>query len=214
MALEHLGLLLFLIYLTHVGELQASKQIYVTCGSVIKLMNTDYRVRLHSHDVKYGTGSGQQSVTATEVQEDINSHWLIKAPTGKTCVRGEPIRCGSNIRLEHVESKKNLHSHHFQSPLSANQEISCYGDDGVGDTGRPLDREYWRRDESVMFKHVDTQMYLASSGRTFGRPINGQMEVIGVHSSTGAVHWQTAEGVYLHAPDIAAKHMHNLHTEL
>lgn len=72
----------------------------------------------------------------------------------------------------------------------------------------------WRRDESIMLKHVDTEMYLAASGRTFGRPINGQMEVVGLHTSTGAVHWQTAEGVFLHAPDIAAKHMHTVHTEL
>lgn len=98
-------------------------------------MNTDYRVRLHSHDVKYGTGSGQQSVTGTEIQEDVNSHWLIKAATGKICPRGESIKCGSVIRLEHLATNKNLHSHHFSSPLSSNQEISCYGDNGEGDTG-------------------------------------------------------------------------------
>lgn len=114
---------------------QGAKQKYVTCGSVVKLLNTDYRVRLHSHDVKYGTGSGQQSVTATEIQEDINSHWIVKGPTGKSCTRGEPIKCGSVVRLEHIETKKNLHSHHFSSPLSGNQEISCYGDNGEGDTG-------------------------------------------------------------------------------
>lgn len=61
---------------------------FVTCGSVLKLLNVDYRVRLHSHDVKYGTGSGQQSVTATEVQEDVNSHWSVMAATGKHCERG------------------------------------------------------------------------------------------------------------------------------
>ena len=33
---------------------------YVTCGSVLKLWNTANGVRLHSHDVKYGSGSGQQ----------------------------------------------------------------------------------------------------------------------------------------------------------
>lgn len=208
-------------------------------------------MRLHSHDVKYGTGSGQQSVTATEQQEDINSHWLVKAATGKTCLRGEPVACGSVIRLEHVDTKKNLHSHHFQSPLSGNQEVSCYGNKGEGDSGDNwtvvcsgkwfakivmleklqtvnfspyiicvflyyffLLGDNWRRDESMMLKHADTQMYLTASGRTFGRPINGQMEVVGLHSSTGAVHWQTAEGVFLHAPDIAAKHMHTVHTEL
>jgi len=33
---------------------------FVTCGSAIKLANSDNNVRLHSHDVKYGSGSGQQ----------------------------------------------------------------------------------------------------------------------------------------------------------
>lgn len=29
----------------------------VTCGSVLKLLNTQHRVRLHSHDIKYGSGA-------------------------------------------------------------------------------------------------------------------------------------------------------------
>lgn len=48
---------------------------HVTCGSVIKLENDSKpKVRLHSHDIKYGSGSGQQSVTAQENQ-DTNSYW-------------------------------------------------------------------------------------------------------------------------------------------
>jgi dolichyl-phosphate-mannose--protein O-mannosyl transferase len=35
------------------------------------------------------------------------------------------------LRLEHLSTKKNLHSHHFSSPLSQNQEISAYGDNGT-----------------------------------------------------------------------------------
>lgn len=61
---------------------------YVTCGTVAKLYNVDLKVRLHSHDVKYGAGSGQQSVTGSDLSEDINSHWEIKAATGKHCKRG------------------------------------------------------------------------------------------------------------------------------
>lgn len=30
---------------------------FVTCGSVLKLFNTQHRVRLHSHDIKYGSGA-------------------------------------------------------------------------------------------------------------------------------------------------------------
>ena len=32
----------------------------MTCGSVLKIANVDSSDRLHSHDVKYGSGSGQQ----------------------------------------------------------------------------------------------------------------------------------------------------------
>ncbi|XP_018336519.2 stromal cell-derived factor 2 [Agrilus planipennis] len=178
-----------------------------------RLLNTDHRVRLHSHDVKYGTGSGQQSVTGLDIQEDVNSHWIVKAANTQACPRGEPIKCGSTLRLEHLATKKNLHSHYFSSPLSGSQEISCYGDDeGEGDSGDNwivvCSGDYWLRDDSVMLKHKDTDQYLAASGRTFGRPINGQMEIVGLESSSGSVHWQAAEGIYLHAPDFAAKHVH------
>ena len=51
-------------------------------------MNTDLRLRLHSHDVKYGSGSGQQSVTALDLSDDHNSHWLVRPGMGETCKRG------------------------------------------------------------------------------------------------------------------------------
>lgn len=35
---------------------------YVTCGSVVKLLNPLHNVRLHSHEIKYGSGSGQQVI--------------------------------------------------------------------------------------------------------------------------------------------------------
>ncbi|XP_055608888.1 stromal cell-derived factor 2 [Uranotaenia lowii] len=176
---------------------------YVTCGSVLKLLNVDYRVRLHSHDVKYGTGSGQQSVTATELQEDVNSHWAIKAATGKHCERGEPVKCGDTIRLHHLSTNKNLHSHHFQSPLSGNQEISAYGDEqGTGDSGDHwmvvCSGDSWQRNSPVKLRHIDTDAYLSCSGRTFGRPINGQMEVVGVSSPYSGTDWTAAEGLFVH----------------
>lgn len=191
---------------------------HVTCGSVIKLLNDAYKVRLHSHDVKYGSGSGQQSVTATELKDDVNSHWAIKGQQDEVCKRGEPVACGSTIRLHHVTTNKNLHSHHFSSPLSGNQEISCYGDEkGDGDTGDHWEvvcsGDFWRKDSRVRFKHVDTDMYLSISGRTFGRPINGQMEVIGVASPHQA-EWSALEGVYIHQDEPKDSHSSSVHTEL
>lgn len=140
----------------------------VTCGSVVKLIHKETGNHLHSHSIAWGSGSGQQSVTATGSSNDPNSLWLIKESTtsNKACEVATPVQCGSVIRLEHSASGKNLHSHLFRAPLSGNQEVSGFGEGGVGDTGdnwiiecNPGEK-YWDRGAVVSFKHADTGKYL------------------------------------------------------
>jgi len=173
----------------------------VTCGSVLKLVNANSGVRLHSHDIKYGSGSGQQSVTGTEKQEDVNSYWQVRAKTEELCQRGKPVACGSNIRLTHLSTNKNLHSHHFSSPLSGNQEVSAFGEGGEGDTGDNwtvlCGGANWEINSKVRFKHMDTENYLAVSGHTYGRPIAGQMEIIGTTYMDSSTYWTSKEGIYV-----------------
>ena len=47
-----------------------------------------------------------------------------------------PVECGQIVRLTHVATNRNLHSHHFQSPLSHNLEVSAFGEEGEGDDGQ------------------------------------------------------------------------------
>ena len=72
-----INMVLLIFSLSFINLISAKPQA-VTCGSTVKLMNSQHKVRLHSHDVKYGSGSGQQSVTGTVIKEDVNSHWTIK----------------------------------------------------------------------------------------------------------------------------------------
>lgn len=67
------------------------------------------------------SGSGQQSVTGVEASDDANSYWRIRGGSEGGCPRGSPVRCGQAVRLTHVLTGKNLHTHHFPSPLSNNQ---------------------------------------------------------------------------------------------
>ncbi|KAJ0061672.1 hypothetical protein NL108_005821, partial [Boleophthalmus pectinirostris] len=103
------------------GLCLGSELSFVTCGSVIKLLNIKHNVRLHSHDVRYGSGDGQQSVTGVTAVEDSNSYWSIRGTRDAVCHRGTPVKCGQTIRLTHVNTGRNLHSHYFASPLSSNQ---------------------------------------------------------------------------------------------
>lgn len=90
---------------------------------------------LNSEQKNLGTGSGQQIVTAVMDPGSTNALWWIRGPndpesrgerisacTSETAA-GEPILCNSIIRLTHLETMRNLHSHNVKSPLSRQQEV-------------------------------------------------------------------------------------------
>ncbi|XP_034034081.1 stromal cell-derived factor 2 [Thalassophryne amazonica] len=191
-----LMLVAFIFGLAHGTELS-----FVTCGSVIKLLNIKHSVRLHSHDVRYGSGSGQQSVTGVMSVEDSNSYWSVRGTSDAVCHRGTPIKCGQTIRLTHVNTGRNLHSHYFASPLSSNQEVSAFGEEGEGDH---LDEWtvqcgglVWERAEAVRFRHKATEALLSVTGEQYGRPIHSQREV---HAMTSPSHhslWKAMEGIFM-----------------
>lgn len=195
----------FIIASTRVLESFASQPLSeVTCGSSFKLINANFLTKLHSHDIKYGSGSGQQSVTATDDNEDADSYWQVRGAHGEAaCTRGQPIQCGSNIRLVHLTTGKHLHSHLFSSPISGQQEVSAFGKGGGdGDTGdnwtvHCTSSPNWLRSDDVRFKHVDTEKWLAVSGRTYGRPISGHMEVVGAKYNDASSHWRVGDGVFI-----------------
>lgn len=212
-----LSLALCIILFVSIESIQSLKYEFVTWTSVIKLVNVNTNTRLHSHDVKYGSGSGQQSVTAVKNADDHNSFWQILSPIGFDQVnRGEKVKCGSNIRLLHLSTRRNLHSHLFLSPLSNNQEVSAFGEDGKGDEGDTWTvdcdaDDYWRRDESVRLQHKATQKYLHVSGDVYGRPIQGQYEVSCFQYRNAYNLWKVQEGVYVKPVQPSSE---NYHSEL
>ena len=52
-------------------------------------------------------------------------------------MKEEQVKCGDSVRLEHALTKKNLHSEElYQSMITKNQEVSCYGREGEGDDSK------------------------------------------------------------------------------
>ncbi|XP_074045163.1 LOW QUALITY PROTEIN: stromal cell-derived factor 2 [Macrotis lagotis] len=210
------ALLLLLLLGALLGLVGASDPPLVTCGSVVKLLNTRHNVRLHSHDVHYGSGSGQQSVTGILDVDDSNSYWRIRGKTSTVCERGTPVKCGQAIRLTHVNTGRNLHSHHFSSPLSGNQEVSAFGEEGEGDY---LDDwtvlcsgSHWVRDDEVRFKHASTDVLLSVTGEQYGRPISGQIEVHGMAQQSQNNYWRAMEGIFMKPSELLRTEAH--HVEL
>ncbi|CAI9773673.1 unnamed protein product [Fraxinus pennsylvanica] len=181
----------------------ASEGVQITYGSTIKLMHERTKFRLHSHDVPYGSGSGQQSVTGFPNVDDSNSYWIVRPTLDSSAKQGDTIKSGTIIRLQHMRTRRWLHSHLHASPISGNLEVSCFGDDGNSDTGDYWRLEIegngktWRQDQRVRLHHVDTGGYLHSHDKKYNRIAGGQQEVCGVREKRADNVWLAAEGVYL-----------------
>lgn len=184
----------------------------VTCGSTIKLQHSATGYRLHSHDIKLGSGSQQQSVTAVSQNDDQNSLWLIKGRDSSTvCPRGTPVKHGQAIRLMHLKTQKHLHAYQqHSSPLSRQREVAAPADGSAWELvllDGPKAGGVWLRGKDVLLKHLDSGGYLLAredwdyNENNCGHqcPIAGHLEV----SSTAdadryrhTVQWRTAEGIF------------------
>ncbi|KAL0269518.1 UNVERIFIED_CONTAM: hypothetical protein PYX00_007222 [Menopon gallinae] len=92
---------------------------------------------LHSHWHLYpeGVGARQQQIT-TYTHKDDNNKWLIK-PYYELEELGDEIkfvRSGDLVRLEHIATRRNLHSHQENAPLTKKHlQVTGYGENGTGD---------------------------------------------------------------------------------
>nr|CAD1840172.1 unnamed protein product [Ananas comosus var. bracteatus] len=183
----------------------ADEGVEITFGSVIKLMHERTKFRLHSHEVPYGSGSGQQSVTGFPNVDDSNSYWIVRPQPDSSAKQGDPIPNGAIIRLQHMRTRKWLHSHLHPSPITGNLEVSCFGGDSQSDTGDfwQLEivgaRKIWRQDQRIRLRHIDTGGYLHTHNKKYTRIAGGQQEVCGVGDKLPDNVWLAAEGVYLPA---------------
>lgn len=143
----------------------------VRYGSVIKLNHDVTGLTLHSHSRNYEHpgSSGQQQVTAF-MGSNEDDLWLVKGPHNfpDNYNVGEAVLQDDIIRLEHVNTERNLHSHSdAPSPVSGQQEVTGYGKGGTGDTNDNwrVDLEYkgvWRQGDRVRFIHQQTDVALHS----------------------------------------------------
>lgn len=101
---------------------------------------------LHSHIHLYpeGTGARQQQIT-TYSHKDYNNKWLVKKwneepGDWEDDDPVELVKNGDLIRLEHVPTGRNLHSHREQAPVTKrHHQVTGYGENGVGDVN-----DVWR----------------------------------------------------------------------
>lgn len=144
---------------------------------------------LHSHWHIYpeGIGARQQQIT-TYSHKDDNNLWLVKKFDTEE-IPEEPVlvKHGDLIRLEHVITKRNLHSHSEIAPVSKRHyQVTGYGENGTGDAN-----DVWKvliihgKDGDVVetvtsklkFVHYLQHCALTCSGKTLPKWAFSQQEV-------------------------------------
>ncbi|XP_037954211.1 protein O-mannosyl-transferase 2-like [Teleopsis dalmanni] len=131
---------------------------------------------LHSHFHLYpkGVGARQQQIT-TYTHKDDNNKWLLKPYNKETVTDLKLLKNGDQIRLEHVATKRNLHSHAEPAPVTKKHiQVTGYGDNGVGDAndiwrvvivGGKVNNTVKTVTTKVMFIHVLQNCALTASGK-------------------------------------------------
>ena len=184
----------------------------ITCGSALRIQNEITKYYLASFNMNWSTGSHLQIITAIGDDNSNDNLFIIKeGETYPSCRSGEPILCNSVIRLEHVVTGKNLHSHVFPSMLSNSQEACGFGENGDGDVNDNFRIICYKQTNNTIIKgntyfflqHVPTEKYLYINYQKSmfddyncrGCPINGQREVSLTDKKDKQCLWRVLGGI-------------------
>lgn len=183
----------------------------ITCGSSLRIQNQLTKYYLSSYNMNWSTGSRLQIITGIQENNQYESLFIIKEGDGlPPCENGTPIKCDSVIRLEHVTTGKNLHSHEFPSFITNSQEACAFGDNGNGDVNDNFKIICYKWKEDVIkgetqffLQHVPTQKYLFidykqslfNDRNCRGCPIKGQREVSLTSNKDKQCLWKVAGGI-------------------
>lgn len=163
-----------------------AKPPFVVYGSGICLQHLETKRNLNTErgfeGVSHFSASDQQQVS-TVSNVTTSTTWVVKGPHKQ----GERynftpkmiIRNGDIIRLEHYNTQKNLHSHTgHRSAATKQQEVTCYGQDGVGDGNDDWRVEViggdqvWAISSTVRLIHVNTKCALHSHNHNLDKNNN------------------------------------------
>lgn len=96
----------------------------------------------------YEGGSGQQVVFSGGWEATPEATFIVIPAIGVDVEDEVDVNFGDIIRLKHLTSRANLHSHlDIPSPVTEQQEVACYGDDFTSDENDEWIVEQWTFDE-------------------------------------------------------------------
>ncbi|XP_973439.1 protein O-mannosyl-transferase 2 [Tribolium castaneum] len=194
----------------------ASMPRQVAYGAIITLKN--HRTGggyLHSHYHLYpeNVGARQQQIT-TYTHKDDNNKWLVKKYNTEDTSGVTIVRSGDLVRLEHVPTRRNLHSHKEQAPITKKHyQVTGYGENGTGDAndvwkitviGAKDGSEVTAVSSKLKFVHYLQSCILTTSGKQLPKWAYEQQEVScnpNLRDPHGV--WNVEENIFEKLPNVS-----------
>ncbi|CAO3684111.1 unnamed protein product [Rhizopus stolonifer] len=141
-------------------------------GDHIALKHASTSRFLSSKPEGYGSGSYQQKIFTVESFEHESS-WLVLPPVETEEEPGYEVGWEDPVRLKHISTRVNLHSHVIQSPVTGQQEVSGFGNDEETDENDVWEvlqfdeddeqyDDFWRVGQPFALRHKETGNILHS----------------------------------------------------
>lgn len=157
----------------------------VKYGDTIRIKHTGTNHYLASINKTYfNPGSSGQQIIICRAIRDSESLWIVGGPDGNPpdFRGGTPVGSGEIIRLTHLNTKKNLHSHSDrQSPVARQQEVTGYGSIGTGNSDDNwqimTEGDQWEIDKPFRLLHKTSNKLLRSQLTSPSNFVNNEQEV-------------------------------------
>ncbi|VWU51000.1 dolichyl-phosphate-mannose protein mannosyltransferase, putative [Hepatocystis sp. ex Piliocolobus tephrosceles] len=143
--------------------------LYVTDGSSIILENIGTKYKLYSTDMKWGTGSENQLVTAVTTNKNNDELlWTVRVYDESKSLTGDKISCDEIVVLKHVKSNAYLTGSEHLSILSNNYELNINEDIEQAKfqiicEKKKKAKNYWKLGENVFLKNINKNGLLSTN---------------------------------------------------
>ncbi|KAG1337626.1 hypothetical protein G6F62_005841 [Rhizopus arrhizus] len=142
-------------------------------GDHISLKHIGTNRYLASKPETYNGGSFQQKIFTSEGSPSDESTWIVLPPVVTEEEPGYEVGWDDPVRLKHLTTRVNLHSHEIQSPVSGQQEVTGFGNDDTTDENdvwkvQQFDEDddqyddFWRVGQPFILRHTKTSKLLHS----------------------------------------------------